>query len=47
MVAVGSVASVGWLRLLMRISNIEHLWEEGSASVFDLHAQLHHCEFIF
>lgn len=45
MVAVGILVTICWLRILMRIAHIERLWKEGSASVFDLHAQLHHCEF--
>jgi hypothetical protein len=42
MVGVGSLLTLLWLRLLVKISGIRKAWRSGSSSVFDLHARIMH-----
>ena len=45
MVGVGALLAVLWLRFLLEVSGIRKLWAAGSASVFDIRAQVIHAHF--
>jgi acetyltransferase-like isoleucine patch superfamily enzyme len=46
LVAVGSAFAVAWLRALVEASGIRGMWASGSASMFDLRAQLIDAQFV-